>query len=86
MSDHQKPKKLRRFFTSQTLQNAPHELWLDAAETHHLKDLIRLKPGDACLVTDGQGGEAEAVVGEFTADGRSFLHVQTMPKQRCCNI
>jgi 16S rRNA (uracil1498-N3)-methyltransferase len=76
MSERQKPRKLRRFFTSQTLQNIPHDLWLDPAETHHLRDSIRLKPGDACLVTDGQGGEAEAVVGEFSPDGRVCLQIQ----------
>ena len=76
MSEKQKPRKLRRFFTTQTLQNVPHDLWLDPAETHHLRTSIRLKPGDACLVTDGQGGEAEAVVGEFSPEGRVCLHIQ----------
>ena len=76
MSKKQKPKKLRRFFTSQTLRHIPHDLWLDPAETHHLRDIIRLKPGDACLVTDGQGGEAEAVVGEFGPDGRACLQIR----------
>jgi 16S rRNA (uracil1498-N3)-methyltransferase len=76
MSERQKPRKLRRFFTSQTLQVIPHDLWLEPAETHHLRDSIRLKPGDACLVTDGHGGEAEAVVGEFSADGRTCLQIR----------
>lgn len=76
MSERQRPRKLRRFFTSQILQNVPHDLWLEPAETHHLKDSIRLKPGDACLVTDGQGGEAEAVVGAFSPDGRACLQIQ----------
>jgi len=75
MSDKQKNRKLRRFFTSQPLGVFPCDLWLDAAEAHHLKDSIRLKVGDACLVTDGQGAEAEAVIGEFTADGRARLEV-----------
>lgn len=78
MSERQKPRKLRRFFTSQTLQHVPHDLWLDPAETHHLRDSIRLKPGEECLVTDGQGGEAEAVVGEFSADGRACLRIQRL--------
>ncbi|MDD5225894.1 MAG: RsmE family RNA methyltransferase [Candidatus Omnitrophica bacterium] len=76
MSERQKPRKPRRFFTSQELKNVPHDLWLDSAETHHLRDSIRLKPGDACLVTDGQGGEAEAVVGEFSPEGRVCLQIQ----------
>jgi 16S rRNA (uracil1498-N3)-methyltransferase len=76
MSERQKPRKLRRFFTAQILQNVPHDLWLDPDETHHLRDTIRLKPGDACLVTDGHGGEAEAVVGEFASDGRACLQIQ----------
>ncbi|MBI4710974.1 MAG: 16S rRNA (uracil(1498)-N(3))-methyltransferase [Candidatus Omnitrophica bacterium] len=76
MSERKKTRKLRRFFTVQTLQNIPQDLWLDPAETHHLRDSIRLKPGEACLVTDGQGGEAEAVVGEFSPEGRACLHIQ----------
>ncbi len=76
MSERNKPRKLRRFFTAQTLQNIPHDLWLEPAETHHLRDSLRLKPGDACLVTDGQGGEAEAIVGESAVDGRTCLHIQ----------
>jgi 16S rRNA (uracil1498-N3)-methyltransferase len=76
MSERKKPRKLRRFFTSQILKNTPHDLWLDPAETHHLRDSIRLKPGDACLVTDGQGGEAEAVVGALAPDGRACLQIQ----------
>ena len=76
MSERQKPRKLRRFFTSQILQNIPQDLWLESAETHHLRNSIRLKPGDACLVTDGHGGEAEAVVGEFASDGRVSLRIQ----------
>ncbi len=76
MPERQKQRKLRRFFTSQILKNVPQDLWLDPAEAHHLRDSIRLKPGDACLVTDGQGGEAEAAVGELGADGRVCLHIQ----------
>mgnify|MGYP001351655937 CR=1 FL=1 len=76
MSEKRNIRKLRRFFTTQTLLHVPHDLWLEPAETHHLRDSIRLKPGDACLVTDGQGGEAEAMVGEFAADGRACLHIQ----------
>ena len=76
MSERQKPRKLRRFFTAQILKNVQHDLWLEPTETHHLQDSLRLKPGDACLVTDGQGGEAEAVVGEFAPDGRVRLQIQ----------
>lgn len=76
MSGKHHSKKLRRFFTAQTVGSVPCDLWLDPAETHHLRDSIRLAPGDACLVTDGQGGEAEAVVGEFGGDGRALLRIQ----------
>ena len=78
MSEKQKSRKLRRFFTDQILKNVPHDLWLEPAETRHLRASIRLKPGDACLVTDGHGGEAEAVVGEFAPDGRACLQIQRM--------
>lgn len=82
MSGKQKANKLRRFFTAQTLQNIPQDLWLEPAETHHLKNSIRLKPGDACLVTDGHGGEAEAQVGEFAPDGRVRLHIHKMLERK----
>ena len=75
MSERQKLRKLRRFFTVQPIEQVPYDLWLDPAETHHLRDSIRLKTGDACLVTDGQGSEAEAVVGEFSLEGCVCLHV-----------
>jgi 16S rRNA (uracil1498-N3)-methyltransferase len=76
MPGKQKPRKLRRFFTTQILKNTPHDLWLESDETHHLRYSIRLKSGDTCLVTDGHGGEAEARVGEFAPDGRTCLQIQ----------
>lgn len=68
-------KKLRRFFTVQPLRDPSGDLWLEPSETHHLKDSIRLKPGDTCLVTDGEGREAEALIREFSQDGRTHLQI-----------
>lgn len=68
-------KKLRRFFTTQSLRDPTGDLWLEPSETHHLKDSIRLKPGDTCLVTDGEGREAEALIHEFSGDGRTHLQI-----------
>lgn len=68
-------KKLRRFFTSQPLQSTSPDLWLEVSETHHLRDSIRLKIGDTCLVTDGEGREAEAIIREFSHDGRTLIRV-----------
>jgi len=75
MPEMPKPRKLRRFFTVQPLQDSPADLWLEPSETHHLKDSIRLKPGDSCLVTDGEGREAEALIHEFSKDGRARLQI-----------
>lgn len=68
-------RKKRRFFTTQPLGDLQSELWLDPAETHHLRDSIRLETGDTCLVTDGEGREVEAMVREFTKDGRAHLRI-----------
>lgn len=68
-------RKPRRFFTEQLLKENGQELWLQPSETHHLRDIIRLKPGNSCLVTDGQGREGEAVIREFLADGRTCLRI-----------
>ncbi len=57
------------------MRDAPGDLWLEPSETHHLKDSIRLKPGETCLVTDGEGREAEALVREFSKAGRAHLQI-----------
>lgn len=83
MPHHSHSKKLRRFFTEQPLQSESQELRLTPSETRHLRDSIRLKPGDACLVTDGQGQEAEAVICEFSRDDCARLRVTSLaPKPK----
>ncbi|HOW59879.1 MAG TPA: RsmE family RNA methyltransferase [Candidatus Omnitrophota bacterium] len=75
MSENQRSRKLRRFFTAQSLQVHQQDFWLEPSETHHLRDSIRLKIGDTCLITDGQGREAEAVILEFDGSGRAHLDI-----------
>lgn len=40
-----------------------------------MKLVLRLGKGDACLIADGSGREAEAVVNNFAADGRVELKI-----------
>lgn len=75
MSHHQRSKKIRRFFTTQPLKESPEELWLEPSETHHVRDTLRLKPGETCLVTDGLGQEVEAEICDFARDGRTHLRI-----------
>ena len=68
-------RRLRRFFSTQALPLAGGEVWLPSSETHHIRNILRLKPGDSCLVADGAGAEAEAKVKSFSEDGRTLLTV-----------
>ena len=45
------------------------EINLDAAASHRLRDVLRLRPGDALAVFDGSGGEWEAVAETATGEG-----------------
>lgn len=80
MSKNPRARKLRRFFTNQSLQNRLQDLWLEPSETHHLRDSIRLKIHDACLITDGEGREVEAFIQEFSTDGRTHLRIHRITK------
>jgi 16S rRNA (uracil1498-N3)-methyltransferase len=72
MSD-QKQRRLRRFFSSEPLAVEGQELRLPASEGHHLRDILRLQEGASCLVTDGRGQEAEAVIKKYFADGAALV-------------
>ncbi len=71
-------RRLRRFFSSQQLPLPGHSLNLSKDETHHLRDILRIREGDRCLVTDGSGQEAEAEICAFLRDGRAQLAVRRM--------
>lgn len=70
-------RKLRRFFadTPFTGLEPGDELRLSRDETAHLRKVIRLKEGDRCLVTDGQGGEAEALILSFISNGETAVRL-----------
>jgi 16S rRNA (uracil1498-N3)-methyltransferase len=69
---------LRRFFTGTPISQTGSKVSLPPSETQHLKKTLRLKVGDACLVTDGTGQEAEAVVTSFTAQGETELRIENV--------
>lgn len=70
-------RRLRRFFSSSPLRPGE-EVSISASQTHHLKDTLRLKVEDRCLVIDGSGREAEARVRHFSKDGQAQLMVEKM--------
>ena len=45
------------------------EVRLDAAQSHRLRGVLRLRPGDGLAVFDGSGGEWEATVAALAAEG-----------------
>ncbi len=69
-------RRLRRFFTDFSIPQIGEKVSLTASETAHLQRTLRLKKGDSCLVTDGSGKEAEAVVAVFHSTGEAELTVR----------
>lgn len=48
-------------------------------ETHHLKHVLKIGPGDQCIVSDGRGHEFLGQVGRFLNDGRSEIILSEPP-------
>jgi 16S rRNA (uracil1498-N3)-methyltransferase len=55
---------LRRLFSVQSLGSPGSLVWLDARESHHGHDVLRLRPGDGVVVFDERGRQFEATVRE----------------------
>lgn len=82
-------RQLRRFFSSEKIPEVSQTFCLSSAESRHLSHVIRLQPGDFCLVGDGTGAEAVSQIVAFREDGHAELKVteketrsassQTMP-------
>ncbi|MSR77327.1 MAG: 16S rRNA (uracil(1498)-N(3))-methyltransferase [Candidatus Omnitrophica bacterium] len=55
-------RRLKRFFSFLPLTTIGQRVFLQESESRHLCRTLRLKKGQCCLVIDGQGREAEAVI------------------------
>ncbi len=54
---------MHRFYLPQAFAKNPHQGEIsDAQEIHHLKDVLRLKKGDAVTLFDGEGQQAPATI------------------------
>ncbi len=71
-------RKLRRFFTDSPLKPGG-TVTLSREETSHLQKTLRLGPGDSCLVTDGQGAEARAIVASLSG-GQAVLRLEDVSR------
>lgn len=71
------PRELRRFF----LQRVPTEdlVRLDLHETHHLRDVLRLRAGDRVLLVDSSGDQTQAVIEELGSRGALLRVEQRSP-------
>lgn len=68
-------RQLRRFFSSEPIPEVSMTFCLPPAESRHLAQVIRLQPGDHCLVADTSGAEAVAEILSFREDGHAHLRV-----------
>lgn len=58
---------MRRFFIHPTAVNKPLAI-LEGSEAHHIKNVLRLKPGDRIKLVDGTGWEYEAAIKTLNAE------------------
>lgn len=75
-------RRLRRFLSPIPLPAIGREVILPASETHHLRDILRLRVGDRCLVTDGAGREAEARVDNFVDGKQTRIIIESIHTRR----
>ena len=68
-----RPKMMRRFFIEPDAANNP-VVSITGSEARHIKNVLRLKPGDALRLFDGTGVEYEAAIVQLTA-GRAELSI-----------
>ena len=59
---------MRRLYVPEARLERGVEVRLDAAQSHRLRDVLRLRPGDALQVFDGRGGEQAARLAAVEAD------------------
>lgn len=64
-------RRARRFFSELPLEGPGSFAQLSPAESAHLRQILRLGPGDSCRVLDSSGREGEAVIESFGPDGRA---------------
>lgn len=64
-------RRLRRLYSDQDLHLAEH-VCLSPDESRHALRSLRIQPGDACLIVNGRGWEAEAVLKTVEQDIAQF--------------
>lgn len=74
-------RRLRRFFSSQPLSQVGDIVHLDSREAHHLIKTLRHQVGDQCLLTDGEGREAIAVI-ESWDESQVSLRIKQFEKSK----
>ena len=60
---------MRRLYVADVQLERGAEVRLDAAQSHRLRSVLRLRPGDGLAVFDGSGGEWEASVVAIATEG-----------------
>lgn len=75
-----KTRRPRRFF-SENIPEVGAMIQLSSSETKHLKTILRLGPGDHCLLVDGSGREASAQICNFTGTGQATLKIEEIQKK-----
>lgn len=63
---------MRRFFYDPSQQDAVDRIVLAGAEAHHLRTVLRMRPGDLAELFDGAGGIVSGQIEEIRADRTVF--------------
>jgi 16S rRNA (uracil1498-N3)-methyltransferase len=74
--------KLRRFFSVTPLLKIGQTVFLDESETHHMRDILRLKSGEKCLLVDGLGREGEAVITQLRPNEIAAVTIENFSEKK----
>ncbi len=69
---------MRRFFIKQS-ETAGHISVITGTDARHIKNALRLKPGDIITLFDGAGGEYEARIISLSADSVNVSIMKSFP-------
>lgn len=70
---------MRRFFINDAKVDDEGSMILRGSDAHHLRDVLRLKPGDMIVIFDGKGFECEANVDTIFPDRVKVKPVRRLP-------
>jgi 16S rRNA (uracil1498-N3)-methyltransferase len=70
-----------RFFIEKTIAPEEHQLRIEGDDAHHIRDVLRLRPGEELMVCDGTRTDLVGRIHSLDASGVTLEIISRMPNQ-----